>query len=67
MTFISNFHQFHKYDYSMQCVVPENIQTPTTEGISNRFPPDFSFAQGNMSASSNKTQMICHLLCVCIH
>ena len=21
------------------CVVPENIQTPTTEGISNRTPP----------------------------
>jgi len=39
MTVISNFHPFDKYDYSMQCVVPENIQIPTTEGISNRLPP----------------------------
>ena len=31
------------------CVVPENIQTPTTEGISFRTPPtplDFPFLQG---------------------
>ena len=33
-------------------VVPENIQTPTTEGISNRTPPtpsDFPFSQGNVN------------------
>ena len=33
------------------CVVPENIRTPTTEGISLRTPPptsvDFPFLQGN--------------------
>ena len=37
------------------CVFPENIQTPTTEGISNRTPPptpsDFPFAQGNVNPS----------------
>ena len=36
MTVISNFHQFDKYNYSMQCLVPENIQIPNTEGISGR-------------------------------
>ena len=27
------------YIHCRKCVVPENIQTPTTEGISNRTPP----------------------------
>ena len=33
----------------MNCVVPENIQTPTTEGISLRtpHPPGFSIFAGN--------------------
>ena len=30
------------YDITANCVVPENIHTPTTEGISYRTPPPLS-------------------------
>ena len=38
------------HNTALYCVVPENIQTPTTEGISVRTPPptslDFPFLRG---------------------
>lgn len=37
-----------------ECEVPENIQTPTMEGISNRTPfspSDFPFVQGKINPS----------------
>ena len=36
-----------KNDFLQHCVIPENIQTPTTEGISLKTPPpDFPFLRG---------------------